>query len=268
VNSNIRDYRTLTESEIEEWEKLKQEEVVGEVGSLKIRRNLFSKYSEAVRRFIHIFPNHYLDIMELAGTELLNRKITEFSELLEKPSVTEREILNHINQESRFFIIGSLLKKYFSFGHHESYIFREFPLGTSYRADYLLAGKNSDGWHFVFVELEAPYGNITLADGGLGQSFRKGMSQIENWDTWLESNFSHLSEVFCKYKKKNELLPNEFCRLDKTRINCVVVAGRRKDFSDETYRIQRKLKRNEQVYLVHYDNIIDAVNMLVGSNTY
>ena len=161
-----------------------------------------------------------------------------------------------------------MLKKYFNFGHHEAHVFREFPLGTSYRADYLIAGKNSDGWHFVYVELEAPNGSITLTNGELGATFRKGQIQTTDWQTWLDSNFHSLHEFFSKHTKQDEQLPIEFRNFDRTRISYVVIAGRRKDFQENTYRIQRQTIQNAQTYLIHYDNVIDAVRQLVDSRTY
>lgn len=268
MNSNRRDYRVLTTLENDEWERIKQEEIVHRLSTLNIRKNLFSKYPKAARHFMHLFPNHYLDIIELQDTEYLQKKISEFSELLNKPETLERDILNYINHSSSFIIIGSLLKKYYNFGHHEAHVFREFPLGTSYKADYLLVGKNSDGWHFVFVELEAPYGSVTVANGDLGAVFRKGKTQVEEWDLWLERNYSSLQEYFSKHKKSGDPLPEDFCHLDKSRINYIVVAGRREDFTNKTYRIQRLNKRNEQILLIHYDNIIDAAELLSESRTY
>lgn len=262
------DYRSLTASETNEWEALKLKEKEGFDSATSFKRNLFHEYPKAVRHHIHLFPNHYLDIMELKDTNTLKNNINEFKLLLDKSDLSEREILNFINSNKHFFLIGAILKEHFSFGHHEAHVFREFPLGTSYKVDYLILGKNSDGWHFVFVELEAPIGNITIKDGDLGSTFRKGLDQVQDWDHWLEENFQSLQEYFRKHKQPNIDLPKELYHLDTSRINYVVVAGRRKDFSDKTRRIKRTKKRNDQIYLLHYDNIIDASEELIESSTY
>ncbi|WP_335918052.1 Shedu anti-phage system protein SduA domain-containing protein [Shewanella algae] len=268
MNSNNRDYRILTPVEKEEWEQLKSKELVNTNSTVEIRKSLFHDYPQAVRHHLSLFPNQYLDTMELKDTQKFNLCLKEFTELLNKPNIRERDILNYINGKPALFIIGSLLKKYYNFGHHAAHIFCEFPLGTSYKADYLLVGKNSDGWHFVFVELESPYGSVITSKGGLGNVFRKGQAQVENWDLWLEKNFSSLQEFFKKHKKSDESLPEEFCSFDKSRINYVLIAGRRNDFQDTTYRIQRKSVRNNQIHLIHYDNVIDAINLLGKSCTY
>lgn len=262
-----RDYRILTSEEKAEWERIQNSEVISVSDTCVLRKSSFSKYPKAVRHNLQLFPNHYLDIVELINDKFLYEKAKEFSSFLNNKSVNERAILNFINHKSYYFIIGSLLKKHFNFGHHEAHVFREFPLGTSFKVDYLILGKNSDGWHLVFVELEAPYGNITLGNGDLGSVFRKGKSQIEDWDLWLEKNFYSLQEYFSRHKKENTPLPEELCYFDKSRVSYVVVAGRRDDFKEKTYRIQRtNFKSN--VYLIHYDNLVDAITQLTEGNTF
>jgi len=198
-----RDYRKLTAIENDEWERVKKEEVVGSIGTKELRKSLFSKYPKAARHYIKLFPNNYLDIVELKDVDSLHKTINDFTKLIQNKNTIERGILKYINHTPSFLIIGSLLKKYFNFGHHEAHVFREFPLGTTYKADYLLIGKSSSGWHFVFIELESPNGNVTVQNGELGTVFRKGLSQIEDWDEWLDSNFNLLQEYFLKHKSYN-----------------------------------------------------------------
>jgi len=263
-----RDYNQLTPSEIEEWELLKNKEIVGKLGNTVIRKSLFAKYPKAVRHFTGLFPNNYLDVVELKEDVVLNKKINDFESLVFSETTNEREILNFIRENEAYFIVGSLLKSYFSFGHHDAYAFPEFPLGNSYRVDYVLVGKSSDGWNFVFVELESPNKNITLENGELGSAFRKGENQIQDWDAWIEQYYSFIQEIFNKYKNIDMPLPREFAQLDKSRINYVVIAGRRKDFTEKTYRIRRVKNNNNQLLILHYDNLIDASKGLIGSATY
>jgi hypothetical protein len=98
----------------------------------------------------------------------------------------------------------------------------------------------------------------------LGSVFRGGLNQIEEWDTWIESRYYSLRETFDKYKKPGEILPEEFTSLDKTRINYAVIAGRRPDFTQETYRI----KRGAEILLLHYDNLVDLARKIINKDTY
>lgn len=226
------------------------------------------KCSKPLRHFLSLFPNNLLDPKELQETHRLEALVAAFQGLLDRDKVTERDILNFVTDQEAYFIIGSLLKRRFNFGHHEAHLFPEFPLGTSYKADYLIVGANSDGWHCVFVELEAPTGGITLAGGDLGAAFRKGLSQVDRWDTWLEARFGTLSEALDKYRGPECALPRELTLLDKTRIHYVIVAGRRSDFSEVTYRIRRKHCVEGVRHLLHYDNLIDSARSVIGEWAY
>jgi hypothetical protein len=261
-----RDFSTLTADEEREWEILKKQEIVHETSGIKITRSLFHDYPKAVRHYISLFPNHYLDIVDLKDEPRLRAMLRAFRELLDTAGLTERDILNFIKTNQAYFIVGGLLKAHFPFGHHDAHLFPEFALGTSFKADYLLAGRNSDGWHLVLVELEAPNGQITLESGKLGAAFRKGLAQASDWDAWLEAHYGLLTEVFEKHRNKREPLPSEFHLLDKTRIHYVVIAGRRADFGDKTYRERRKKSPTEM--LLHYDNLADAAEQVIGAATY
>lgn len=267
----FRDYRKLTDDEKRQWEKIKQQEKLDPKSSISLRLNLYHQYPKAVRHYLEPFPNHYIDTIEIMNNEQnrsFKEKTNSFIELLNIPDTKEREILNYLNQNNSTFIIGALLKKYYNFGHHATFVFPEFPLGTSYKVDYLVVGQNSDGYHFVFIELESPYGNITLSNGDFGTTLRKGESQITDWDEWLSNNFSSLQEYFRKHTHEDKSLKQEFCQFDTTRINYLIIGGRRNDFRDKTYRLQRKKIRENNINVIHYDNLIDAVNMLFNDSTF
>jgi hypothetical protein len=268
MNLYERDYSTLTAEEELVWQSLKEEEIISNLGKFPLLRTSRRQYPKAVRHFDSYFPNHYLDIVELSETEPLTIKLDELSELLDSDKLNELQILKFINHRCGHFLVASILKQYFRFGHHEAYLFPEFPLGTSYRVDYLLVGRSSGGWEFVFVELEAPTGKITRQNGELGEVFQKGLRQIEDWDAWLDANYSSLKETFNKHKQIEKALPDEFINLDKSRLHFVVVAGRRNDFKERTYRIQRKEFNKRGILILHYDNIIDSARNIIGTSTY
>ena len=268
MNLYQRDYRKLNKKEEEDWHSLKAKECVGKLGRIPVTKSLFREYPKAARHYISIFPNNYLDVVELKEEERLQRLIKGFEALLNSNKINERAACNFINENQAFFIVASILESYYHFGHHETYLFREFQLGISLKVDYLIVGKGSGGWEFVFVELESPSGNITLKGGDLGSSFRKGEKQVEDWDRWLEAHFPSLKETFDKHKKDGFVLPEEFTILDKSRIHYVIVAGRRSDFQDKTYRISRKKLRDEKCLILHYDNLLDSSRRIIGAETY
>jgi len=260
-----RDFCILTPDEQEEWKAIKKKEIVSKSGNFELRKSSFLDYPKAVRHYLSLFPNNYLDILELQETDRLTSLVEGFVKLLDLKETKERDIINFVKQNQAFFIIGSLLKyRYSEFGHHDAFVFPEFQLGNSYQVDYLIVGRGSGGYQMVLVELEAPSGSITMSKGSLGSVFRKGLDQIEEWDKWIESYYPSLKETFDKYKKPGEILPEEFYSLDKSRIHYLVLAGRRSDFTEKTYRIRRR----KDVLILHYDNLIDSSRYIINKNTY
>lgn len=233
------------------------------------RKNLYPQYPLAVRHCLSLFPNNHLDIFDLKENQNISEINNNFKQLISSNSITERDILNYINKTPAFHVIGSILRGcQFRFGHHSTYLFPEFPLGTSYKADYLIIGENSGGYEFVFVELENIKGYITVQDGELGNTFRKGILQVKDWQRWLQENYAALSEYFEKHYNREKSLPKEFMKYDDTRIHYVVVAGKREDFSEKTYRIAREYRDNEKIILLHYDNLYDFACQILNEPTY
>lgn len=260
-----RDYKKLTAEEMQEKEKIDAEG--GHVIGAKLgRRNFFHKYSKAVRHNMSLFPNNYMDIMLLKDSAELTKQCDGFEELLNDKNITELNIKRYIQNNGYYHIPASIFAQY-SFGHHEAVLFKEFQLGTSYKADYLLAGRASGGWQFVFVEFENPYGHVTLQDGTWGEVVRKGINQIDEWKTFIESNYSTVHAEFLKHT--NQTLPDEFVRFDSTRMHYSVVAGRRQDFDNPAIRLkQRRSELETNIKIIHYDNLLDEARRLIGASSY
>jgi len=263
-----RDYRKLTDVESEEYEKCLKREKVVSIDGLDVRRNLLRKYPKAARHFQQVFPNNYLDFVDLQDKQRLSRKVDKLEEVLDNDACIERDVVRYIRESCSYFAIASVLHRYYNFGHHATHIFPEFSLGTSFRADYLLVGQNSSGWHLVFVELESVYGRITKACGNFGESIRNGVEQVEDWSNWLDRNYSILRDEFVKHLAYNKQLPDELTQYDSTRIHYLVVAGRRKDYAESTYRKGRILERGQKIGVVHYDNILDTARYIIGRDTF
>ncbi len=256
-----RDYSILTKDEIEKKNQLESEKINP---NSMINPNLYYEYSKAVRHNMSLFPNNFMDNVDLQNHSDLNCQCNGLEALL-KDKITELDIKRYIQNNEYYHIPASILKHY-NFGHHAAYVFKEFKLGTYFSADYLLVGDSSDGHQFVFVEFENAYGNITIGNGDFGDTIRKGINQINDWKTFIESNYSSVTSEFKKHTSKQ--LPDEFYTYDATRMNYVVVAGRRSDYNEKTRRLRRKLEEDSKIKLLHYDNLIDAARSTIGNWTY
>ena len=259
-----RDFSVLTSEEINERNRI-DAEGGNVVGAPFGRRNFFHKYPKAIRHNMSLFPNNYMDIVELKNAEALTSQCDGLVALLDNKNTTELSIKRYIQDNCYYHIPASIFRR-FNFGHHEAVLFKEFQLGTSYKADYLLAGKASGGWQFVWVEFENPYNDVVIKDGIFGNTIRKGLEQIDDWKDFIGQNYPTISAEFRKYT--NKTLPDEFNFFDGTRMHYVVVAGRRNDYRDKTRTLQRRLADERKIMLLHYDNILDDAYSLIGAQSY
>ncbi len=224
-----RDFRVVLQQEMDKYNRMLALEGVGQKYG---RINHYNEYPEAIKHYLSLFPNNHIVLYEFKKRNIHNLNL-QFQELVHKSETNERGILRFINHNPQaYHIIGSVFNAGgFRFGHHDAYLFPEFPLGNDYRADYLLVGKGSGGYQFVFIELENPNGYVTLADGNLGQVIRGGENQILDWKEWVDANFHILKGFFDAEKSQSTELPQEFYRFDSTRMHYVVVGGTREDYS-------------------------------------
>jgi hypothetical protein len=260
-----RDYKTLTAKEQELWEQA--EEIINgsRIRTAEMLNEYYGIMPKAALHHRELFPNNYLDIDDLKDKELLWKIQSDFLALLDG-GANERDVLSYIRNNKYYFIVGAIFRYnifHFNFGHHNAFLFKEFPLSTNHIADYLLIGKNSNGYNFIFVEFESPTGRITTSDGDFGEVIRKGISQVNDWRRWLMANYSSLSTEFDKHigsVKKN--LPREFYKFDRGRMHYVVVAGRRTDYKDKTYILRGEIFKDDGITLLHYDNLLDGIHQL------
>ena len=268
MNLYDRDYSELKEDEHKYWEKMLEEEKANKKGQFFFRIPKFREHPKAIRHFQSLFPNNYLDPVDLTSrAEDFAEIVTEFENELVSEEVNERSICKFIKDKKAYFIIASLLKEFCNFGHHDTFIFPEFQLGNTWEVDYLLVGRNSDGWHFLFIELQEPTGQIVLQDGEFGKCFREGFAQLKNWESWLEAHYPTLKETFDKSRNRKRDLPDEFYTMDKTRINYCVISGRRIDFTPVTYRRARDY-RKQLTIVTHYDKLVESAINIINQAVY
>jgi hypothetical protein len=224
------------------------------------------RHPNFVYKYDSLFPNfniNFLDIEE--NYDSFQKKIENFKTGLCEKFKKERDVLRYLKYQGASFMITSVLRD-FDFGHHDRYIFPEFALGDYYKADFLVIGKSSGGYEFIFIELESPCKGISTKNGDFSVSINKGLKQVNEWNRWIQNNFKSIRYTLEKYKKPEKNLPPEFFDLSMERIHFAVIAGRRKHYNPNTYQRRRELKRGRLgVRLFHYDNVIELSIELISS---
>lgn len=150
---------------------------------------LFSKYFNAINYLYdkrELFPDNCLYSINYKELDF-EKEAIDF-EFVISDAKNEVEVQRYIKSNQKWFIPGSIFLDY-NFGHHDAYLFPEQKLGNDYIADYMLIGKNSGGYNLVLIEFEKP--NIEYLTSTLhmeSESVRKGLTQLQDWKRWLDSN--------------------------------------------------------------------------------
>lgn len=183
-----------------------QEEAMNKKRGGHYRRGKNKEMDYFIECATSLFPNnHYSRFTPIYDTT------KEFYQLITSSDTTERAILNWIASNRAWNYLFGLLRHYYRTGHHDdNYIFPEFKIGSAYVADYLLIGNSSDGYQFVFVELEAPNGRITKEKGTrFGEVINKGIEQVRDWQMYIAANWNVIVAELEKHSFSNTKLPRQ-----------------------------------------------------------
>lgn len=206
-----------------------QEEAMNKKRGGHYRRGKNKEMDYFIECATSLFPNnHYSRFTPIYDTT------KEFYQLITSSDTTERAILNWIASNRAWNYLFGLLRHYYRTGHHDdNYIFPEFKIGSAYVADYLLIGNSSDGYQFVFVELEAPNGRITKEKGTrFGEVINKGIEQVRDWQMYIAANWNVIVAELEKHSFSNTKLPRQLYKYCPYQIYYAVIAGLRKDFEN------------------------------------
>ena len=162
----------------------------------------------------------------------------ESEELLEviKTARKESDVQDYIKRNKKWFVPLSILKAY-DFGHHFSCVVPEYQLGAEYRLDYLLIGKNSLGYQFVFVEFEDVNVDFKLkTTNSETDKVRKGINQIRDWKRWIEQNNGYFfnSEGIKEFTNNMPLWAFHYC----------LIVGRRDRMDDMSNQLRGETEKD------------------------
>lgn len=187
--------------------------------------------------------------------EDLEALATDYISALDSAS-KERDIQHYIRDGEKWYIPGALYKEY-NFGNHGAYLFPEQALGSEYNVDYMLLGKNSDGYSIVLVEFENVNCDYLITTSNTEtECVRKGLTQIRDWKLWMDSN----RECFLR----SSGLADAGITVPTTRIFYLLVVGRRNLMTSAARNIRSQtMYDTPNLRIITYDRIADNILKLI-----
>ena len=167
----------------------------------------------------------------------------------------ENDIQRYIKDNKKWFIPASLFEEY-DFGHHEAFIAPEQMLGSEYRVDYMLLGRNSIGHHIILIEFENVNVDYKLKTSNTESEFvRKGLTQIRDWRRWMDDNRLYFMRS-CGLADISRNIPS-------WGINYCLVVGRRSRMDDVANQMRGQSQHDAPgLRIVSYDRLVDNVKRL------
>lgn len=134
---------------------------------------------------------------------------------------------------------------------HGTWVIPHQKLGSQFVTDFLIASGSSGGLDWELVELESPRAVPFIGNGEPSKELRKGISQIQEWRRWLESNVSYAR------------LPKSGNGLGLSQIHSetmgTIIIGRRTKFPSNYNDIRDQFLRQNKIKIMSYDRLIELI---------
>jgi len=154
---------------------------------------------------------------------------------------------------------------------HASYVLKEFPFGSRYKADFVVLYAYSRVWEIHLIELEPPKDPIITKKGVPSARLSKAISQVSDWREYFLSNRAVVQRDLNDWCGRKDLLgwmrdPENPCNFtgDELRdpsiyidLQCHVIIGRRGDVSSEKGRKMNQYRFNGFARVGTFDRFLD-----------
>lgn len=158
-------------------------------------------------------------------------------------------------------------------GGHSRFVFREFPLGSSYVADFAVLNSYSGVWEVKFVELEPVDDRFFTRAGVPARRLAGAIKQVDDWAQYFEANKPQVRADLVRWAKNRDLLkysdgdhPSNFsghCLADpQTNLfeSFHIFIGRRHEATPDDQGRKGRLSRRHSVDVASYDRLLDLAN--------
>lgn len=157
-------------------------------------------------------------------------------------------------------------------GGHCRYAFREFPLGSTYKADFVLLNSYSGVWEIKFVELEPASAKVFTKAGVPAKRFAGALKQVDDWFTYFERHKDQVRADLVRWALTKDLLGyddgetpiNDSANLladpsTYLAVSSHIFIGRRHALSRDQHTEKGRFDSRRNVEVASYDRILDLV---------
>ncbi len=91
-------------------------------------------------------------------------------------------------------------------GGHCTYVIKEFPFGSKYKADYVVVTCYSGAWEVHIIELEPSDDSVITKAGVPSQRLNGAIAQLNDWKEYIEQYSAHFRKDLSDWCIKKDLL--------------------------------------------------------------
>lgn len=164
---------------------------------------------------------------------------------------------------------------------HDRYVFREFPLGSQYKADFVVLNSYSGVWEVMFIELEPVDDPVFTKEGKPSKRFSGALKQVDDWAEYFDQNKQHLRSELVRWAKNNDILGysdgDEPCNFSGQMLadpssflteSFHIIIGRRDKLNSDEHRRKATYAFKHRIEVMSYDRLTDLVNDRYSDTVY
>ena len=157
---------------------------------------------------------------------------------------------------------------------HPTILLKEFPLGTSYRADFAIIAPYSGAFEIKLIEVEPPKEKIYTKDKVLAKRANKAFEQINSWKGYIRSHRREVLETVDRYGKEKDLYRGPCDSLTCTAgfsifdpvvhvsFSYGILMGRREDLAGDMLGRKSAFKADSDVEIITCDRLFHAADKI------
>jgi hypothetical protein len=153
---------------------------------------------------------------------------------------------------------------------HMRYLFREFPLGSSYKADFVILNADSVSWQATFIELEPSTSTVFNRSRTPSKRLASALCQISDWKIFVDNNQDFIRKTYFDWIRRKDLLKysDPITRSEDSYYNILnpesvieydysIVIGRRPADKYLSHNPRARFRSSFGIDIVSYDRLLD-----------